>query len=314
VNDAERAYASERANRPSHEPQPRRPLRVTIVTPPSEAASPELRPVGGPSAFGGDRRRFWNLLWLMSVTEFKTHYIGSALGYAWTLIRPLLFFGIVFMVIREVIRFGEGIENYAAMLMLNIILFQYFQEATSRSVRSVTQRENLVRKMQFPRIVIPLSVSLTAGFTLLLNLVAGFALILVFGVDPTATWLLFPLLLVPLVALTTAIAAILSVLFVRYEDIQQVWSVLSRMLFYATPILYPIELVPESFRAILALNPLTPLFVQAREWVIDPSAPSVIDAFASPVLLAVPLVLLVGLCIFGLWIFEREAPRVAEAL
>lgn len=277
-------------------------------------ASAELRPVGGPSAFGGDSKRFWNLLWLTSLTEFKTRYIGSALGYAWTLIRPLLFFGIVFMVIRNVIRFGDGIENYAAMLMLNIILFQYFQEATSRAVRSVTQRENLVRKMQFPRIVIPLSVSLTACFTLLLNLVVGFALILVFGVEPTWTWLLFPLVLVPLVALTTAVAMILSVLFVRYEDVAQVWSVIARMLFYTTPILYPIELVPESFRAIIAINPLAPLFEQVRLWVIDPSAPSAIEAVGTPILLVIPLLLLLGICVFALWVFEREAPRVAEAL
>lgn len=283
------------------------------MTPLAEASA-ELRPVPGPSAFGGDPKRFWNLLWLTSVTEFKTRYVGSALGYAWTLVRPLLFFGIVFMVIRNVIRFGDGIENYAAMLMLNIMLFQYFQEGTSRAVRSVTQRENLVRKMQFPRIVIPLSVSLTAGFTLLLNLVVGFALILLFGVEPTLTWLLFPLILLPLLALTTAVAAILSVLFIRYEDIQQVWSVIARMLFYATPILYPIELVPESFRAVVAINPLAPLFEQVRAWVIDPSAPSAIEAVGSPLLLATPLMLLIGICVFALWIFEREAPRVAEAL
>ncbi len=281
---------------------------------PRADATLDLREVTGPSAFDWKWRRFWSLLWLTSVTEFKVRYVNSVLGYVWTLLRPLLFFGMVFLVLREVIGFGAGVENYAALLMLNIILFQYFQETTTRSVRSVVQRENMVRKTHFPRIVIPLSISLTAAFTLILNLIVGFALLLVFGVEPSASWLLFPLALAGLVALTTAIAMILSVLYVRSQDVAEVWSVMSRLLFYATPILYPIELVPESFRAVIAANPLAPLFELTRVWVIDPSAPGPADVGTGPLGVLIPAVLFAAICGLALWLFDREAPRVAEAL
>lgn len=282
---------------------------------PQPAGAPtELREIRGPSAFGGGLKRFLHLLWLTSLTEFRVRYIGSTLGYAWTLLRPLLFFGVIFVVLRGIIGFGADIKGYAAMLVLNIILFQYFSDATNRAVRSVSARENMVRKMQFPRIVIPLSVSLTAGFTLVLNLVAGFVLIVITGVFPRPSWLLLPLLLVLLVLVTVGTSLILSVLFVRSEDVAQIWNVFARMLFYLSPILYPIELVPEELRSLVSLNPLAPIFIQAREWVVDPAAPSAVAAAGGVPGLLIPLALIAVICAFGLWLFEREAPRVAEAL
>jgi len=274
----------------------------------------ELREIRGPSAFGGSPRRFLDLLWLMSLTEFRTRYVGSSLGYAWTLLRPLVFFGVIFVVLRGLIGFGADTKHYAAMLVLNIILFQYFSDATNRAVRSVKARENLVRKMQFPRIVIPLSVALTGGFTLLLNLVAGLALIVATGVVPRPSWLLLPVIVVLLGLLTIGTSLILSVLFVRSEDIAEGWSLISRILFYLSPVLYPIELVPEALRALVSINPLAPLLVQAREWVVDPAAPNALEAAGGLAGLAVPAALFVLTCAFGLWLFEREAPRVAEAL
>jgi ABC-2 type transport system permease protein len=280
-----------------------------------EARRPtELREVRGPSAFGGPWRRFWDLLWFTSVLEFRVRYANTALGYLWTIVRPLIFFGLIFLVLREVIRFGEGVTNYGLMLVLNIVLFQYFQEATSRAVRSVSSKEGMVRKMQFPRIVIPLSVSLTAAFTLLLNLVAVFPLFLIAGLEPRWSWLLLGVVIVLLVLLTTSLSMILSVTFVRTEDTAEAWSLTARMLFYASPVLYPIELVPESFRSIVAANPLSLLLEQARVWVIDPGAPGAVEAAGVVAGVLIPLALIGVIAIGGLWLFEREAPRVAEAL
>jgi ABC-2 type transport system permease protein len=274
----------------------------------------ELRDVRGPSAFGGDSRRFWELLWLTSVTEFRVRYANTFLGYVWTIVRPLIFFGVIFLVMREVLRFGEGVENYALMLVLGIVLFQYFQEATARGVRCVSAREGMVRKMQFPRIIIPLSVSLTAAFTLLLNLLAVIPLFLIAGLDPRPSWLLLSVVILLLILFTTALTMILSVAYVRSEDTAQGWTLISRMLFYASPVLYPIELVPESLRWIVAANPLAPLLEQARVWVIDAGAPTAVEAAGVIGGVVVPLGILVFTTIFALWLFEREAPRVAEAL
>ena len=274
----------------------------------------ELAEVRGPSAFGGSRRRFWDLLWFTSTTDFRVRYANTLLGYVWTILRPLIFFGLIFLVLREILRFGANVENYGLMLVLNIVIFQFFSEASSRAVRSVTSKEAVVRKMQFPRIVIPLSVSLTAGFTLVLNLVAVFPLFLIAGLEPRPSWLLLPLVILVLVIFTTGLALILSVSYVRTEDTAEIWTLTARMMFYAAPIIYPIELVPDPFRTIVAMNPLAPLLEQARVWVVDPAAPNAVEAAGVLAGLVVPLTLIAAIAIFGLWLFEREAPRVAEEL
>jgi ABC-2 type transport system permease protein len=284
------------------------------VSPPVESAALEPGTIRGPSAFGGDPRRFLHLLWLTAAADFKTRYLSSWLGYAWSLLRPLLFFGVLYLVFTRVIRFGGQVENYAALLLFNIMLYQFFQDATTSAVRCVVQRENLVRKMQFPRVVVPLSVVVNASLTALMNLIAAFAIIVAIGVEPRWTWLLLPVILAALLVFTTGVSLALAALYPRFRDVEQIWTVAVRALFYATPILYPIEFVPESWRIVVAANPLTPLFEQARIWVIDPSAPSLAETAGSAAALLIPVAIFIGACVVGLWLFEREAPRVAEAL
>jgi ABC-2 type transport system permease protein len=284
------------------------------VSPPVESAALEPGTIRGPSAFGGDPRRFLHLLWLTAAADFKTRYLSSWLGYAWSLLRPLLFFGVLYLVFTRVIRFGGQVENYAALLLFNIMLYQFFQDATTSAVRCVVQRENLVRKMQFPRVVVPLSVVVNASLTALMNLIAALAIIVAIGVEPRWTWLLLPVILAALLVFTTGVSLALAALYPRFRDVEQIWTVAVRALFYATPILYPIEFVPESWRIVVAANPLTPLFEQARIWVIDPSAPSLAETAGSAAALLIPVAIFIGACVVGLWLFEREAPRVAEAL
>lgn len=280
----------------------------------SEAAAPELQEVTGPSALGGGWRRFFSLLWLMAVTEFRRIYFGTVLGYVWSLIRPLLFFAVLLFVFTQIIRIGSDVPNYPVLLLLGIVLFQFFSETTQEAVTSVVGQEAVVRKTQFPRLVIPLAVVLTGAFNSGLNLIVVLVFVLAYGVDPTWTWLLFPLALLALITFTTAMAMLLSALYVRFRDVAIIWSVLSTVLFYATPILYPIEVVPEKFRNLILLNPLAPIFEQIRVWVIDPSAPTAIDA-ADGILGLLPAIgIFLGVCFLGVWVFKREAPRIAEEL
>lgn len=285
----------------------------------AEAPGPELelREITGPSAYGGETRRFWDLLWLVTTSEFRSQYANTALGFLWTIIRPLVFFGVIFLILRGLLRFGADIEDYGQILVLGLILFTYFLETTTRAVRSVASKEGMVRKMQFPRIVIPLSVSLSAFLTLLLNLLAVFPLLLAFGLRPQLGWLGFPLLILLLAVFTTGVAMILSVLFVRSEDTAQVWGLISRVLLYATPILFPIETfgrVGYGVQEIVASSPLAAIVEQARVWVIDSSAPNGVTEVGWLFGLAIPVVLGVAICVYGVWIFERDAPKVAEAL
>ena len=280
----------------------------------ASAPAPELYEVKGPSALGGGWRRFWNLLWLMSVTEFRRTYFGTVLGYLWSLVRPLLLFAVLLFVFTKIFRVGSGVPNYPVLLLLGIVLFSFFQEATTTAVTSVVAQEGIVRKTQFPRLVIPTTVVLTALYNLCLNLVVVFAFVLAYGVDPMWSWLLFPFALLALFVLTTAVSMLLSVLYVRFRDIAIIWAVLSQVLFYATPILYPITIVPEKYRDLLFINPLAPIFEQVRVWVIDPSAPSASDVVGGAVHLLPAAAVFVVLCVLGVWIFNRDAPRIAEEL
>ncbi len=281
---------------------------------PSESVPP-LKPITGPSAFGGSLRRFGSLLWLQSVTEFKAGYLHTSFGYLWSLVRPLLLFGVLLVVFTKIFRIGSEVPNYPAMLLFNIMLFTFFAEATTTAVTSVVDQENVVRKMQFPRIVIPLSIVLTAAFNLCLNMIAVFVFILIYGVDPQWTWLGLPLILAALVVFTTCVSMLLSALFVRFRDVGIIWSVVVQVLFYASPILYPMSLIGEGeLDKLIQMNPLTPLFELARRWIIDPTAPTVMDEAGSALLFAIPIVLFAAVCILGYWVFTREAPRIAEEL
>jgi ABC-2 type transport system permease protein len=277
-------------------------------------AHPELRDIRGPSALTGDARRFWRLLWYMAKTDFKLKYQGSVFGYLWSLLAPFLLFGVLYLVFTEVVRFGN-VPHYAAILIINIMLFSFYSEATTRSMSSIVAREPLVRKMEFPRLVIPLSIVLASTFTLGLDLLVALAFVVaVAGVPVTATWTLLPVLIIWLYAFTVGTALVLAMVYVRFRDTAQIWSVLSRVLFYGSPILFPIELFPPAWNALLVLNPLAPLFAQSRVWLVDPSAPTFVEALGGTVYLIYPLLLLVTVLVLGAWLFDRDAPRVAEQL
>ncbi len=275
----------------------------------------ELRPVSGPSPLGGGWRRSFELLRLMSVTNFKKTYFGTVLGYVWSLARPLMLFGVLLVVFTHVFHLGHRVAHYPVFLLFNIVLFGFFQEATTLAVGSIVGQEGVVRKTQFPRLVIPLSVVTTCFFNLGLNLVVAFAFVLAFGITPAWTWLLMGPLLAVLFVITTAVAMIVSSLFPRFRDVQIIWSVLAIVLFYATPVLYPIWAVSPTFRNAIALNPLAPIFELAQKLVTNPTGPWPGEAATGgPARLAVATTLYMAISFFAVWLFNREAPRIAEEL
>jgi ABC-2 type transport system permease protein len=278
-------------------------------------AAHEPHDIRGPSALGGDWRRFLHLTWLIAVTEFRLSYFGSVLGYLWSLMRPLLFFGVLYLVFAEIANFGAKIHYYPVLLLFSIVLISFFQDATGAAVTAVINRENLVRKMHFPRMVIPLATVVTALLNLAVNLIAVFAFILIYGVPVQATWLLLPVLLVPLVMFTAGVSMLLSSLYVRFRDVQPIWSVMSTLLFYGSPVLYTVESIGDpQLEHVYMFNPLACILEQGRQWIIDPSAPSWIDAAGGLPLALVPVAIFISACVLGWWVFDREAPRIAELL
>jgi ABC-2 type transport system permease protein len=275
------------------------------------APSPRYR---GPSVLGDDVRRFWNLTLTLAVTDFKLRFFGSVLGYLWTLMRPLLLFGVIYVVFTEIVRFGGEVEHYPVYLLTSIVLFSCFSEATSRGVRSLVERENLLRKIRFPRLVIPLSVALAALFNLLANMIAVFVFVFISGIEPRLDWVQLPALIAMLVVLATGVTMLVSALYVRYRDMEPIWEVTLQLLFYASPVLYVITFVPEDFRKLAASNPIATILTQMRHALIDESAPTAATVLGGWFQLLIPVAVVVAIFAVGFWVFFRETPRIAENL
>lgn len=268
----------------------------------------------GPSAFGDDLRRFWNLTVTLATTDFKLRYFGSVLGYAWSLARPLLFFGVLYVVFTQVLRFGGDVKFYPVYLLTTIVWWTFFLETTNGCVQCLLAREGLLRKMRFPRLVIPLSVALTALFNLGMNMIAVLGFALVSGVPVRLSWLMLIPLIVLLATLALGIGMLLSVLYVRFRDIQPIWEVGAQILFYGSPILYTAGEYEGLEHAIVTLNPLAGIITQMQHTFLDPFAPGWQEASGGGLRFMVGLAIIAAVFALGLWFFNREAPRIAENL
>ena len=284
----------------------------------SDRALVNARPLApsyrGPSALGDDLRRFVNLTVMLAVTDFKLRFFGSALGYLWTLMRPLLLFGVLYFVFTEVVRFGDDIQDYPVYLLTAIVMFTFFSETTGRGVKALVERENLLRKVRFPRLVIPLAVALHSLFNLGLNLIVVFVFVFASGIELRVTWLELIPLVILLVAFSTSVTMLLSALYVRYRDMQPIWEVALQILFYASPVIYVMEFLPDSIQEPAMANPLAAILTQMRYALIDPTAPSAAEVIGGLGLLLIPFAVIVAACVVGWLVFTREAPRIAEDL
>jgi len=267
-----------------------------------------------PSALGDDARRFFNLTLTLARTDFKLRYFGSVLGYLWSLVRPLLLFGVLYLVFSVVFHAGRGVKHYPVYLLTSIILWTFFMETTGGCVQCLLAREGLLRKIRFPRLVIPMSVGLTALFNLGMNFIVVLGFALATGVEPRLTWFEVPLLVLIIAALALGTGMLLSVLYVRFRDVQPIWDVASQVLFYISPIIYTAMTYPSSVLRIAMINPIATILTQMNHAFINPGTPSAASYIGSPVRLLAPLGIIAAVGALGLWFFGREAPRIAENL
>jgi ABC-2 type transport system permease protein len=267
-----------------------------------------------PVVLGADFKRYWALSWTLATTEFKLRFYGSVLGYAWTLVRPFALFGVLYIVFAEIAKLGEGIKGFPAYILISMVLFQFFKAVVDGCLTSLLNRENLLRKMHFPRLVIPTTVVLSALFELTLTLAAVFIFLFISGIFPTAGWLELIPLAAMLTVFATGLGLLFSVMFVRFRDIAPIWDVVGQMLFYASPILYVATMVPESYQRAYLANPIAALLTEMRHAVTDPTARHVWDAIGAPERMLLPAAIVVVTLLLGLWVFKREAPRIAENL
>jgi len=302
---------------------PMAPPRESEVTEDPLTAHPLGRPIKGPSALGSDPKRLWHLTWALAKTEFKLTFFGSALGYLWQLMRPLLLFGVIYLVLSKSKLATENHRPYyGAALLLGIVLFTFFSEASGGSVSSLVNRENLVRKIEFPRIAVPLSIVITAMMNLTLNLIPALIFLLAAGGSAQWSWLELPLLALMLALFTAGLAMILSVSYVSYRDVRPIWDVVLQMTFYASGIfiaiagLAPLNVlgVEINLSHVLMANPFAAILQQARHVFIDHSYPTAASAIGGGWLIAIPIGIAIATLVGGFFLFDRRAPKVAEQL
>ena len=296
----------------------------TVVEPvPYEALG---RPIRGPEALTDDWARFWHLTFNIALTQWKLRFYGSVLGYFWQLLRPLLLFSVLWIFFTKFAHVGTGAPAkvggpehfYPAMLLGSIVLFTFFAEATTGAIRSVVDNEALVRKIQFPRMVIPLSTVLLALFNLSLNLIVVFVFAFADGVRPMLTWIELPFLILMLAVLATGLAMLLSSLFVYFRDVSPIWEVTSQILFYASPVIIPFDKVDAKISPLVAhlymLSPLSTVLEQFRHAVIYHAAPRPSAFLGGNLGLLQPIAVVIAVFVLGFVVFNRTAPYVAENL
>ncbi len=257
------------------------------------------------------------LLRQLVITDFKLRYKGSALGYLWSLLRPLALFAVLYVVFVQFLRFGADVPHFAVSLLLGIVLWNYFVEVTSNGLSAIVSRGDLMRKLSFPRYTIVVAGSLSAFINLSINLVVVGVFIVLNGVDLSWSVFLIIPLIIELFVFALSIAFLLGALFVRFRDINYIWELLLQAGFYATPIIYPLSLAIEKspeFARLLILGPVAQIIQDARAAVIWPQGETIISVFHNPFLYAIPLGIVVAVGVVGVLYFKKRSPSFAEEI
>jgi ABC-2 type transport system permease protein len=275
--------------------------------------------IKGPSALGSDWRRLFRLTYTLAVTDFKLRFFGSALGYLWQLMRPLMMFGILYTVFSVFLSFDGNVQYYSVGLLTGIVLFTFLADSTSGAVKSIVNRENLVRKIEFPRLAVPMAQVLQGLFNLVLNLLPVFIFYIASGGRPRWQWVLLPPIVLIFAVFASGLAMLLSALYVRARDVDPIWDVVMQAMFYATPIFYTLDVVREKTHGnavpeILISNPFAAILQQFRNAMLDTSWETPARVYSSDWMLLVPIAIIAITVVLGSWVFAREAPLIAEEL
>ena len=266
-------------------------------------------------------RYSWILLRELVKTDFKLRYQGSMLGMAWSVLKPLMLFAVMYVVFVRFLRFGAGIPHFAVSLLLAQTLWAFFQEATSQGMQAIVGRGDLLRKLKFPKYIVVVSSTVSALINLVISLFVVLIFMIVNGVEFRPTILLFPFVIMELYLFSLGVALLLSTLFVRFRDIGHIWDVIMQAWFYATPIIYPLtQLIDVGWlsvaKLVLMLNPIAQIIQDARYLVVTTQTETIWGLVGQRCWLfkLVPLLIVAVVLLVGTIIFRRRSLYFAEEL
>lgn len=268
-----------------------------------------LNPLQRPSRLRG----YLSLTRELAVTSFKLKYAGSVLGYLWSLMKPAMVFGMMYVVFALFLLRGRTSagENFPVELLIGIVLWTFFADATSASLWAVAGNGDMLKRARFPRFILVIAAVISASMTLLVNLV----LVLVVGIPlhwytigAQTAWL--PLLLLELVALCTGLGLALGALYVFFRDLSHIWEILLQLLFFASGIIFPFSVIPQKFVWLVALNPAAQIVEDVRRSLVSSVVPWTVQVLGVRMLVPVGLVLLS--VVAGGAIFHLTSRRFGE--
>jgi ABC-2 type transport system permease protein len=262
----------------------------------------------------GTLRRYANLTRELAISQFKLKYTGSVLGYVWSLVKPLMMFGILYVVFAKLFHLDRGTDNFVFQLLFGIVLFTFFQETTAAAMNSIASNGNMIRKAYFPRAILVIAATLSSLMTFFINLTLIIVIAGALG-KLSLGWhsLLAPVFIVELYALVLGISLLLSALFVFYRDLGHIWDIFMQLLIYASAVIYPIvPVVPDRFRPWVLANPVAQIIQDMRRSLVSTKIDWTAQ-FLGPAYLA-PIGITVVLLGVGLYVFNRLTPRFAEYL
>jgi len=253
------------------------------------------------------RKNYFYMTLVMAVTDFKIKYDNSALGYLWSLLKPLLMFGTLYLVFSVFVRWQ--VENYRLYLLLGIILWNFFAEVTLNSMLMLEGKGPILKKIYFPRWIIVISSSLTSLLTLFLNLIVFFIFYAFSAVHPKLSMFLLLPYLVELYMLSLGLALLLCALYPKFRDVHHIWEVFVQLGFWITPIIYPVAIVPARFHKIIFASPMARIIQGCRDSVIGNSS-QFLTLNSHIIIIGAIAILLFS----GISLFNRLSPSFAEDL
>jgi len=246
-------------------------------------------------------------------TDFKLRYQGSVLGYAWSLLRPLFIFIILYVVFVKVLKSGGAIPHFPIYLLLGIVIWNFFTEMTQQSLTSIVGRGDLIRKIRIPRWIIVFSSSISAVINVGLNLIIVGIFMLINHVDLYKTVILLPLIFIEVYMFALGVSLFLAAAFVKFRDVSYIWEVFLQAGFYLTPILYSLSIVPKLlYQKIILMNPMAQAIQDARWATVTHDTVTGWKLLDGGWYAYIPLVVVVLVLLGGLAYFRSQASSFAE--
>jgi len=253
-------------------------------------------------------QRIWesrSLIQLFVINEIRQRYRSTILGFLWSILEPLLLLTVLYLVFSYLMK--NPIENYQLYLLLGIVMWRMFSVGTSMGLQCLHAKAPILQKIYIKREIIPISTSITSFVIAIFEFSVFFVFIIALQFNPTFTIFILPLILILEFVLIVGISFFLSVLNVFYRDVQHIWTIILTAGFFASPILYQTDTLPENIRTILYINPMTPILDMAHDSVLFASIPNYNDVVYS-------ILVSFSILFVGYFIFRRYQNKAIEEL